>query len=88
MTSAELSAALRDQLTPIVEQLDALITDSRKALAASQGSEAASKHAAALAAQLVETVAELAGRLAALELAHKERTNGDGNRCRLSEIPL
>ncbi len=86
MTREDLVALLRDELAPIRRQLDDLITDARTAATAAQGSEGAAKQAAALVAQLVETVADLAGRLAALELAHKERTNGGGG-CRLPPIP-
>lgn len=85
MTRDDLATLLRDELAPIRKQLDDLITDARLSAVAAQGSEAAAKQAAALVARLVETVAALAGRLAALELAHKERTNGGG--CRLPPIP-
>lgn len=78
MTREDLVAILRDELAPIRRQLDDLITDARLSAVAAQGSEAAAKQAAALVARLVETVADLAERLAALELAHKARTNGHG----------
>jgi hypothetical protein len=87
VTREDLVALLRDELAPIQRQLDDLITDARTAATAAQGSEGAAREAAALVAQLVETVAALAERLGSLELAHKERTNGDGNRCRLPPIP-
>lgn len=87
MTREELSSLLRDELAPIRQQLDDLITDARAAAVAAHGSKAAADRSAELAAQVVAVVGELGERLAALELAHKERTNGDANRCRLPPIP-
>lgn len=80
MTADDLRAALAAELTPIREQLDALITDARAAAKAAQGSEAASQEAAAAVAELVATVGDLAARLERLEQAHAAR-HGNGRGC-------